>query len=568
MTDPDFQPYRRSVEELLTGSEYYVIPRFQRPYSWDSGNLEEFWRDVIEENGAGYFIGPMVAWRGGSPTVLALVDGQQRLTTITLLLAAIRDALLERRRAKLAEGVHRYIERPDRDNEPRFVLQPEVTAPFLNSSNLMYEPDRSFAARTDEEKTLQWAHRALRDRLLAAVQDQPQPDEELRRIRDMVLALRVIWVELGNEDDAYVVFETLNSRGKDLEAVDLLKNLLLNKLRQGRNRTADPHRERFNAMRVHLEESAARLDVNRFILHWWLSQEAYVAQRKLFSAIKRQVTTRGEAEQRLADLEHDGPLYRMIFDPDSHDWPMEKRQVRDSLAALSIFGVVQPAPLLLALLRAHHAPDAPLRVPQLTKALQTIERFHFQFTAIAQLSSSGGVSEMYARYARAITHAPDPQQCADEIRKLQQALVDRQPDRDIFISSFTERLVLTDEITRDKKLVRYVLERLLAHTNPRTSTEALTVEHLLPQARIGSDAETTAGVVGSIGNLLLVDDRLNGRLANKGVARKQQLLVDQGSHYDVQQILDATEWGPAQISERAQRLAQLAYDEVWRLPVR
>lgn len=321
-------------------------------------------------------------------------------------------------------------------------------------------------------------------------------------------------------------------------------------------------------MRGHLEESAAGLDVNRFILHWWLSQEAYVAQRKLFTAIKRQVTTRDAAERRLADLEHDAPLYRMMFDPDSHDWPMEKRQARDSLAALTTFGVVQPAPLLLALLRAHHAPDAPLRVPQLTKALQTVERFHFQFTAIAQLSSSGGVSEMYARYARAITHAQDPQQRVEEIRKLQQALVDRQPDRDVFISSFTERLVLTDEITREKKLVRYVLERLLAHTNSRTSTEALTVEHVLPQARIGSNAEITASVVGNIGNLLLVDDRLNGRLASKDFASKQQLLAAESNHYDVQQILDATNWGPLEIADRAQRLAQLAYDEVWRLPVR
>lgn len=240
MADPDFQPYRRSIEELLTGSDYYVIPRFQRPYSWDSGNLDEFWRDVIEDNDAGYFIGPMVAWRRGAPPVLAVVDGQQRLTTVILLLVVIRDARLEQGRVRLAKGVHRYIERPDRDNELRFVLQPEITSAFLNNAILREEPARGIGTGSEEEHALKQAHLDLRDRRQKAVRERPQPETELRRIRDKVLGLRVIWIEHGNEDDAYVVFETLNSRGKDLEVVDLLKNHLLNKLRHGKNRTARP----------------------------------------------------------------------------------------------------------------------------------------------------------------------------------------------------------------------------------------------------------------------------------------------------------------------------------------
>ncbi len=74
--------------------------------------------------------------------------------------------------------------------------------------------------------------------------------------------------------------------------------------------------------------------------------------------------------------------------------------------------------------------------------------------------------------------------------------------------------------------------------------------------------------MGSIGNLLLVDDRLNSRLDDKDFPSKQQLLAAESNHYDVQQILEATDWGPSEITNRAQRLAQVAYDEVWRLPVR
>jgi uncharacterized protein with ParB-like and HNH nuclease domain len=83
-----------SVSDVLRAA-YYRIPRFQRPYSWDRSNVDDFWTDLTE-NKVGYFIGSMVLykrsqraeWRG-------LVDGQQRMTTISMLLAALRDKLEE-----------------------------------------------------------------------------------------------------------------------------------------------------------------------------------------------------------------------------------------------------------------------------------------------------------------------------------------------------------------------------------------------------------------------------------------------------------------------------------------
>ena len=116
MTAPNFEPARRTVEELVAGSDYFLIPRFQRPYSWDRGNIDEFWRDAIEDNELGYFIGPMVGWRHNVNTAeLYVVDGQQRLTTLMLLLAAIRNQLRALGQGKLSDGVHRYIEKPDRE---------------------------------------------------------------------------------------------------------------------------------------------------------------------------------------------------------------------------------------------------------------------------------------------------------------------------------------------------------------------------------------------------------------------------------------------------------------------
>ena len=79
----------RTVKDLLS-SGYYVIPRFQRPYSWDIENISDFWADVAE-NQSEYFIGSMVVYQLLGR--LGVVDGQQRLTTIMILLASLRDTL-------------------------------------------------------------------------------------------------------------------------------------------------------------------------------------------------------------------------------------------------------------------------------------------------------------------------------------------------------------------------------------------------------------------------------------------------------------------------------------------
>jgi len=404
----DFHPSKYSFEELLN-RRYYQIPRFQRPYSWDSGNLEEFWRDSIEDNDLGYFIGPMVGWsRGEESSIAYVVDGQQRITTISILLSEIRSQFQLLGEERLARGIQRLLERPDRDNEDRFVLQTEDQSPYLNRRILAYPADTTVRPASSNEEGLEGA----RAWLSARVEKLLTPDGvrmekadaigALKDVRDRILALRVIWVNLGNEDDAYIVFETLNSRGKDLAVADLLKNHLLNRIR-ARNLRADAAREKWDRMRRTLDESSPPIDADRYIQHWWLSQEDYVAQRKLFRAIREKVRTKEQAQERLDSIVNDAPLYRLILEPTSDEWGPEEEAIRDALTGLALFGVTQPAPLLLSMLRARKNGDA--RLKQLTPSFKAIERFHFQSTVIVGQSSSGGVSAMYARYARALARS-------------------------------------------------------------------------------------------------------------------------------------------------------------------
>ena len=566
MQSIDFEPSKRTIEDLLTGPDLYVIPRFQRPYSWDASNLDDFWRDVVFDNGVGYFIGPMVAWRESDGPIRRVVDGQQRLTTIAIILAVVRDEFLRLGETSLADGIHRYLEKADRNNELHFTLAAEAPSKFLSQAILRNPPERSVTPATEEEFALQKALEAIEKRVTEETDRRSDATKWLKKLRDSLLGLRVIWIEHGNEDDAYVIFETLNSRGKDLEVADLLKNHLLNRLRGTGNSSADASRGKWERMRSVLEASdeQRRIDPNRFILHWWLSQHDYVAERKLFIAIKSRIKSKPLAKAALESLVADSGSYRAAVEPNSRIWPIEEQPAMRALRALEIFGVTQPAPLLLSLMRARVG-SLKLGAAHFNKTLQTIERFHFQHTVVSQLRSSGGVSEMYAKTARELYAAGDDNhQRANVLADLRKKLLDRQPDREQFVLSFLDRFYFTDNYTRDSKLVRYVLESLLRHAQPSTGLDNLTIEHIMPQSAMkkGEGFHTVAG----IGNLVLVSEPVNHLLGSKDFAAKRKVLGGEGAMYDIGGVIDQTHWTRKEIGARARKLAEVAYDLVWKLP--
>lgn len=119
----------KDIETLLTGS-FFKIPRFQRPYSWDEENIAEFWDDLINNKSHDYFIGSMVVYKKAKQQY-GVVDGQQRLTTITILLCVLRNTFLDLGEKDLAEGLHQLIESKDRDNKSEYVLRTETSFPYF-----------------------------------------------------------------------------------------------------------------------------------------------------------------------------------------------------------------------------------------------------------------------------------------------------------------------------------------------------------------------------------------------------------------------------------------------------
>ena len=194
---------------------YFKIPRFQRPYSWGNEEVSNFWEDVVVENHEHYFIGSMVVFDIRKPH-LGIVDGQQRLTTITLMLASIRNAFNSLGETNLAQGVHNYIEKANIDNENIFILDSETSFPYMQSHiqsfSVTAESEKVGKVGTEELKLkngFEIINKKLSDML--PISEGAQNDlfgiedniNALKEIRDKILSLKLVFIQLDNEEDAY-----------------------------------------------------------------------------------------------------------------------------------------------------------------------------------------------------------------------------------------------------------------------------------------------------------------------------------------------------------------------------
>jgi hypothetical protein len=569
----NIKPWDTTVRALLE-SGFYKIPRFQRPYSWDMENVNDFWQDTVVAEDEDYFIGSFVVYTDRTQQDLFLVvDGQQRLTTITLAYAALRDLLLEMWEKELARGIHKLVERPDINNQNQFVLQSETPYPYLQEVIQKFGGPDTPVEPGAEERALQRAYDFLRAKLgerLKSVEIDSTIGEDrkhdckrdaLLSIRDKLLRLKLIVVQLDNDDDAYLIFETLNTRGKDLTVSDLVKNHLTRLLRP-KTAGVDTAKDRWLGIQERFDEATPEIDINSFILHSWLSRYPHTSKKKLFKDIKA-VATASNASQFLDNLVRDSVLYRKLLEPDGFQWGPGDRAIRDAIVAMNLFRVAQPLPMMLALLRAYEG--GALTRKQAEHTFSAMENFHVQFTAVTSQRTGGGTAQMYASSARQLVEAHDKNARMSVLREFIEKLRQRIPVYEEFEANFGE-IQYTSGQTKQKPLVRYLLRRFDMHWRAGREPvdyDQLTVEHIAPEAR-GPTWDVSAAMLGKLGNLTFVTQDLNNRLRDRPFDEKISVMKEAGVPMD-KSLSEATGWGDEDIQRRTKELARLGYEQVFRL---
>ena len=581
----------------------YSVPEFQRPYSWGSDELEEYWSDVVLAN-SDFFFGATVTYlsekRDLFRNTFALIDGQQRITTSAIALSVMRDYF-----AKLAKEVpdddeigsdvrkaltdqvgvtQKYLIARDDDgkkyevlkrSEPMFyeVIQAPGSIPsgvkWNQSARLIGEARVFF-----EKKTLD---------LLMAVKSPASQLEHLKELRNNILKARLIQVELSSEEDATLVFETLNARGAQLLVSDLVKNLLV---RSVGDSAADrvTVANRWNRLIDSVVGEGGKLeDADRFIWQSWNSRREAVTVRELYKAVKRYCAAApGQYLSYLEELECDAKPYALlegvstIFPPRRHNnrTALALPVVQDSVLALSLFKVSVANSAIMAIVRKFDASPY-MKQQNVEESVRAIEKFHFQFTQLAKEGSTGGTRGRYNRFAVELAAAQNATEIKQVISDLQEKLKGSLPGRDKVIKGFSEliyapnlKLNQAEKLRGSSALIKYVLLSMSKYEKKLPAAQGSvewTVEHIKPQSQA---TRGSADPVFSIGNLVLLSQPANQELSNFPFEKKRDSLARFSVNRDA--VLD--EWlssstmeilTDADIKSRREALAAWAVDAVW-----
>lgn len=601
----------RTIQDCFR-SCLYVVPNFQRPYSWDIDELEDYWDDVVLARGD-FFFGSTVTWESKSRELFnnsySIIDGQQRLTTSAIILSVIRDSFaavaqtlegigflsgseeiteVQKQAMSQATNTQKYLIAVDDDGNKYPVIErhePNFWEIVQNPSAIPSGTKWNGSARQIGVARL-FFETQIQKRLEGL--DHSDAIELLKNIRNNVLKARLIQVELTSEEDGFLVFETLNTRGADLRLADLVKNLLIRGSASD-NQDRQTVSERWERMVDHVQTSTGSMDaVDQFIWQSWNSRREAVTEAELYKKILDLVA--GDAERHLAylaELEFDSVTYQYLQDVNlvieknvlAPKSALRISEVGDTLRALALFNVSVANSAILAIVRKYEETSV-LQQKDLVEACRAIENFHFQFTALTNSGSTGGTRGRYNRFAVELENASSKPAIQAAIQSFKKRLAGSLPTESdakkafnaLFYAPNSKRLTKAQKHRSRKLFIAYVLLRFAQVNKVLPAGQELaawTVEHIRPQSQSSGEIQSAEY---SIGNLTLLTSAANGDLGDGDLSKKRSGLKDYALWLDAALsawVGDDTkdELLPADISTRARLLANLAIDSTWAINI-
>jgi hypothetical protein len=567
MAATNFKTENNTLRKLIGNGLTYRIPRFQRDYSWTDEEWEDLWLDLMgalsPAGEAAHYMGYLVLQSDDDKT-FEVIDGQQRLTTISLIVLAIlknfqrligagNDADANRRRAEQFRQT--YIGYLD---PVTLVARPKLT---LNRNNNSYYqdylvpldhlPQRGFRASEHlMRKAFEWFDRRVTEYLR---EDANAPGMRLAQlVEDMSDRLFFTVITVTDELNAYRVFETLNARGVRLSATDLLKNYLFSVLDRGAQNDLELRtlEERWEGMVGRLQSE----NFPDFLRVHWNSRRPFARQAELFKTIRGKVASREAVFQLLREMEQDLDTYLALSSPEASEWPQEARELASTLRT---FNVRQPYPLLLAAKRSFD----PTEFADLMRACVVISmRFNVicGYSTAEQERTYNAVSERVAN--------------ADilNLREALAAMTTIYPNDAAFRAAFAEKSIRTTQ-SRNNRVVRYILCALEKHLSGRDysfTSDRFGIEHVLPQhPQAGWEAfndDEAEALTYRFGNMTLMATESNRDLGNASYGSKRAVLEKSDFAITAKLAADHAEWTPERIAAHQAWMATQA-TAIWRI---
>lgn len=561
----------KEMGDLFDQNERLRIPSYQRRYSWEEEQFTDLWRDLdnIGPDGT-HFFGTIVFMSGthvaGGTNEIDIVDGQQRITTVSILLCAIRDHLRETYDeddiAQRVESIDENLWIVNRDGEKQGMR--------LNLGNLDRESYQSLVnGYINEIKNgkIKTAYEFFRDQLNTECSGL----DDVKEIHDRILdQLIYVSITAKGHSEAYQLFETMNNRGLSLSPIDLMKNYLL--MRAANRATADEDRVE-NLWGDIIKNLDSLSDVNNpgvtFFRQYFMSSSILgihekITTKKLYDpTFIKTIDRADDIETLLEDIREKSSLFCKLLQQDIDQFsPSENSEVNRLLRDSQIVSIT-PFTFFLRAFSESEDVDLLKEIIQKSNALlirrQICDR------------NTGPHDTIFNHLSQNAFESTDPLGYINEYLESE----GRFPNDDQFKRHFTQ-----EDFSRSDR-TKYILSKIeedhFGHGGKEVvqSRYQVHIEHILPTYpgknltrlwlepfEISDDEHDDFKK--KIGNLTLLEEDPNISASNRSLEKKQEYYSENTTDFKMtHELQDKERWGISEIEARSEDLAEIAAEEVW-----
>ncbi len=538
-----------NVRAIIEGSKQYIVPLFQRPYSWEAKEWKVLWEDLNElvedEHHRSHFIGSIVtipsdAAPQGVSTFL-LIDGQQRLTTLLIVLAALRDAAREGQPELAGEIGDTLLKNQYKRGDDAHKLLPTQGDRAAFQAILAGQPAG--------EHRVGDAHAFFLKKIR-----QLDDDGRERLFHALLAKLSLVSITLDRDDNPHLIFESLNAKGRALTQGDLIRNYFLMKV---------PHSEQ---AALYLElwkpmEDKLGDNLTEFIRHFLMRDGKIVKQGDVYVALKEQFDADcdQDAKSYLRRLSAFAGYYERLLVPEK-EW---RANLRRELERLERLRVTVAYPFLLNVLdeleHGRLSADDAARVAAMVVNL-IVRRF------VCGIPRAGLNKEFPVLFQQIERAEAGADRSFVDAAKIVLAGKGYPSDQEFHEHLTTARLYGPGDRAETTRLMLEELERSYG-TKETVNLARLSIEHVMPQTltdewrrMLGVEADAIHGEwLHTLGNLTL--SGYNSELSNGPFDSKRGRLAESNLRIN-REIAETLVWDETAIRQRAESLA-LRVRQIW-----
>lgn len=377
------QPSRFRMGELFKDNNF-TVPMYQRNYDWESDQIVDFWDDLVdlvEGNRNSHFFGQIVTFKNEDGRQ-EIIDGQQRLTTSLIFMAVIKDIATKMYQDNFAKDTSLSdLDRGDKLRDIRNAVRKLIRGDHEGDQASLIVEQRSANNGELEDYFYALTHKAIEalseTSKVAPIRKMRSTYTTIHKWIENDLKLKktlgeridrldnifnsfydkfyIVMISAPSRIDAFTIFETLNSRGKDLEVSDIIKNHLMSLL------NSDMDSANTQWQRIASAFNGDSHKISRFIRTYWAASHKVIQESKLYRAISQQITNSNDATIFLKDLDALVEIYTVLdspISPKSHYEFFKNKLITQHLDILNRMHVMLYYPIVMAMYyRGYHEDD-------------------------------------------------------------------------------------------------------------------------------------------------------------------------------------------------------------------